>query len=46
MVDTLQKMIPECSAGQLLGKAAFMHHEDKRYSPLQRYYAVYKGLGQ
>ena len=36
-------MMLECSTGELLARAAFMHHDDQRYDAL-RHHAVLKGL--
>ena len=36
-------MMLECSTGELLAKAAFMHHIDKGHSTLKHYVAL-KGL--
>ena len=36
-------MVSECSTGELLTGAAFMHHYDKRYNVL-KHYAALKGL--
>ena len=38
-------MMHECSAGELLARAAFMRHDDEGHSILKRY-AVLKGLMQ
>ena len=36
-------MMLECSTGELLARAALMHHDDQGYHAL-RYHAVLKGL--
>ena len=36
-------MMLECSTGELLARAAFMHHDDQEYDAL-RYHAALKGL--
>ena len=36
-------MMLECSTGELLARAAFMHHDDQGYEAF-RHYAVLKGL--
>ena len=38
-------MMLECSTGELLARAAFMHHADQGHDAL-RYHAVLKGLKQ